>query len=86
MGEEGHGEVKINLDHHRRGEFVEMKKLDLLGDVLFHQPALGILTHHLFRLQVKVIGDNQSRFFFAVARDVDSGKDCRSNFGKDCRS
>ena len=29
MGEEGHGEVKVNLDHHRRREFVEMKKLDL---------------------------------------------------------
>ena len=69
MGEEGHCKVKINLDHHRRGEFVEMKKFDLLADVLFHQPALGVLTYYLLSLQVKVIGDNQSRFFFAVTRE-----------------
>ena len=57
MREDGHGEVKVDLDDHGGGHAIEMKEFDLLRDAFLDQPAACIFAHDLLAGEFEVIRD-----------------------------
>ena len=48
MSQNGHRQVKINLDDHRGRQPVEMEELNVLIDFLLDEPTPSIFVNHLF--------------------------------------
>ena len=59
VGQDGHGEVEIDLDDHGGGEPVEMEEGELLGNRLLDQPAPGVAAQELGEGAVEVVGEQQ---------------------------
>ena len=45
---------------------IQLEEQDLLGNLLFHQPAARILVYDIAHIHRKVVGDQESRFFSAM--------------------
>ena len=61
VGQDGHGEIEIDLDDHGGGEPVEMEEGQLLGNRLLDQPAAGVAAQELGEGAVEVVGEQQGR-------------------------
>ena len=55
-GQHGQGEIEVDLDHHGRGEPVEMEELELLGDRLLDQPAPRVAPHQVAQAGLEIVG------------------------------
>jgi len=62
-----HIEVDLYQDGRRKG--VEVEKLDRFGDEIFHPPAPGVIRDKEFQGDFKIIRDEKSWFFMAIAPD-----------------
>lgn len=59
MGQDGHGEIEIDLDDHGGGEPVEMEEGQLLHNRLLDQPASCVAAREFGEGAVKVVGKQQ---------------------------
>jgi hypothetical protein len=55
MSQYRHSQVEVDFDDHRGANPVEVKELDLLGDLLLYEPALGIGAQDVLNGTVEVV-------------------------------
>ena len=59
VGQDGDGEVEVDLDDHRGGEAVEVEEGELFGDGLFDEPAAGIAAEDGGEAGLEVVGEQE---------------------------
>ncbi len=69
MGQDGHGQVKINFENEGGTHTVKVEKFYLFADGFFHQPPSAVPAYYLFGWQIEIIGDDQCCFDFTVGCD-----------------
>lgn len=56
----------MDLDEYRRGQGIEIEKLDRFGDGILHPPASGVVAGDQFRWRIEVIGDDEGGLFMTI--------------------
>ena len=71
MSQYRHGQIKIDFDNHGRRNQVKMKEINLLRDRFFNYPTTGIFADYLLNMQISIVGNDNSRFYFTVTGNGD---------------
>ncbi len=71
LSQEGHNQIKIDFDNHRRRPPIEMKKCDLLADGFFNQPSSRLFLNDLGDGLFNIIGDDHRWVDFSTAGQDD---------------
>ena len=71
VGDHSHHDVEVNLHQDGRRQGVEMKEMHRFGDDVLHPPSSGVIPDQPLHRRLHVVGDEEGRFFPAVATDDD---------------